>query len=108
MVLDKDLCERWFTIDEFDQCGKPSKISPLDFGIQYFENPTSIYTNEHVDRIEQSRLAPMVFGSFGEQINEMEELKRDGWQLLGGSMPYVDPSRTLTREQLEALGRWFS
>ena len=107
MVLDKDLCERWFTIEEFDQCGKPLKISPLDFGIKYFENPTSIYTNEQVERIEHSRLAPMVFGSFGEQINEVEELKRDGWQLLGGSFPYNDPKRTLNQDQLDAMSRWF-
>lgn len=108
MVLDKELCERWFTIEEFDDCGKPLRLSPLDFGIQYFENPTSIYTNEQVDRIEHSRLAPMVFGSFGEADNEMHQLENDGWSLLGGgSMPYIDPSRTFNDSQWDSYNRLF-
>jgi hypothetical protein len=108
MVLDKELCERWFTIDEFDDCGKPLRLSPLDFGIQYFENPTSIYTNEQVDRIEHSRLAPMVFGSFGEADNEIHQLETDGWTLLGGgSMPYIDPSRTFNDSQWDSYNRLF-
>jgi hypothetical protein len=107
MILDKDLCERWFTIEEFDTCGKPSKISPLDFGIQYFERATSIYTNEQVSRIEQSRIAPMVFGSMGEMDCEISQLKADGWQLLGGSMPYIDPSRTFSDSQWESYERLF-
>lgn len=108
MVLDKDLCERWFTIDEYDDCGKPLRISTLDFGIKYFENPTSIYTNEQVDKIEHSRLAPMVFGSFGEADNELAQLQNDGWSLLGGgSMPYQDPSRTFNDSQWDSYNRLF-
>lgn len=108
MVLDKDLCERWFTIEEFDDCGKPVKISPLDYGIKYFESATSIYTNEQVDRIEQSRLAPMVFGGFGEQADEITQLQMDGWTLLGGGgMPHVDPSRTFNDSQWDSYNRLF-
>jgi hypothetical protein len=107
MILDKDLCERWFTIEEFDTCGKPSKISPLDYGIQYFESATSIYTNEQVHRIEQSRLAPVAFGGQTEQMNEIAQLQADGWHLLGGSMPHIDPSRTFSDEQWGAYERLF-
>lgn len=108
MILDKDVCERWFTIDEFDDCGKPLKISPLDFGIKYFENPTSIYTNEHIDKIENSMLNPISFGGFSEELDELASLKLDGWELLGGDMPYIDPSRTMTRDQFDIMNRWFS
>lgn len=107
MVLDKDLCERWFTIEEFDDCGKPLKIAPLDFGIKYFESATSIYTNEQVARIEQSRLAPMVFGGHSEQMDEISQLQADGWQLLGGTLPHIDPSRTFSDSQWEAYERIF-
>ncbi len=108
MILDKDLCERWFTIEEFDDCGKPLKISPLDFGIKYFESATSIYTNEQVARIEQSRLAPMVFGGIGEQSDEITQLQMDGWTLLGGGgMPHVDPSRTFNDSQWDSYNRLF-
>jgi hypothetical protein len=108
MVLDKDLCERWFTIEEFDDCGKPLKIVPLDHGIKYFESATSIYTNEQVERIEQSRLAPMVFGGFSEQVEEITQLQNDGWQLVGGgSMPHVDPNRTFNDSQWDSYNRLF-
>jgi hypothetical protein len=107
MVLDKDLCERWFTIEETDSCGKPKKITPLDLGISYFENATSIYSNEKVERIEQSRLAPIVFGGGTEQMNEIEQLKADGWELLQGTMPHIDQSRTFTPDQWDAMKRIF-
>lgn len=110
MILDKDLCERWFQVDEYDDCGKPLTITPLDFGIGYFENPTSIYNNEQVDRIEQSRLSPMAFGSpFNEGMGEMEALKADGWSFVGGGgMPYNDPSRTFNDSQWESYERLFN
>lgn len=107
MILDKELCERWFTIEEFDDCGKPLKISPLDYGIKFFESATSIYTNEQVARIEQSRLAPMVFGSIGEGMSEIEQLKMDGWKLVGGTMPYTDPNRIFTDSQWDSYERVF-
>jgi len=108
MILDNTLCERWFTIDELDECGKPKKISPLDYGIKYFENPTSLYTNEQVERIENSMLNPVSFGGFGEGSDEISMLLADGWQLLGGGgMPYNDPTRDMTREQSDAMDRYF-
>jgi len=90
MVLDKELCERWFEIIEVDECGKPSKIAPLDYGIKYFENPTSIYTNEQVEKIENSGLLPMSFGGYSEQTGEVASLLADGWSFLGGRGNNVD------------------
>ena len=109
MVLDKDLCERWFYIEEVDDCGKPLVITPLDMGIGFFERATSIYTNENVERIEQSRLAPLTFGSGkSEGLGEIEQMKADGWVLYGGAgMPYFDPSRDITREQMDYFDRVF-
>lgn len=108
MILDNNLCERWFTIDEVDDCGKPVKISALDYGIKYFENPTSLYTNEQVDRIENSMLNPVAFGGFGEGDDEIAGLLAEGWQLLGGGgMPYADPDRDMTRDQYDAMNRVF-
>ena len=108
MILDREVCERWFTIDELDLAGKPLKISILDYGIKYFESPTSIYTNENVDKIENSMLNPMVFGAFGEADDEMAALMRDGWKFLQGGSPYIDPKRTMTQDQYDAMDRWFT
>jgi hypothetical protein len=106
MILDKDLCEQYFAIEEFDSCGKPAKISPLNFGIKLFENPTSIYTNEQVDRIENSNLSPMSFGSFTEATNEVSALLMDGWKFVGSS--YQDnPDLHLTQAQLDSFDKYF-
>lgn len=109
MILDKDLCERWFSIEEYDDCGKPLIITPLDQGIGFFENATSIYTNEQVARIEQSRLAPMAFGSGKtDGLAEFDQLKADGWTVVGGGgMPYHDPSRDISDEHWDVINRWF-
>jgi hypothetical protein len=109
MILFNEITEMYFEIDELDDYGKPLKISPYDHGIQYFENPTSIYSNEQVDRIENSNLSPMAFGAFGEADDEMAGLFSEGWIPLNGGMPYVDPSRTMSQDQYNAwerLERW--
>jgi hypothetical protein len=50
----------------------------------------------------------MVFGGLGEQESEIEELKRNGWQLLGGGgMPYADPKRVFNDSQWESYERIF-
>ena len=84
MILDKEVCERWFSIEQMDECGRPLVISPLDHGVSFFENPTSIYTNEQVDKIENSNLLPISFGGGSEQSDEMSGYLADGWVLLGG------------------------
>ena len=47
-VLDNDICEQYFEIIEKDDTGRPKVIEPMDFGIQMFEDPTSIYSNENM------------------------------------------------------------
>jgi hypothetical protein len=79
----------------------------LDFGIKYFESATSIYTNEQVDRIEQSRLSPMVFGGVGEGVEEITQLQMDGWKFVGGAPPYVDPSQVFSDDQWDSYSRVF-
>jgi intein/homing endonuclease len=108
MILFNEITEIYFEIDELDDYGKPLKISPYDHGIKYFENATSIYTNEQVDRIENSNLSPMAFGAFGEGDDEMAGLLADGWQSLNGGMPHVDPSRSMSQESYDAMNRWFT
>lgn len=107
MILFNEITEIYFELDELDDYGKPLKISPYDFGVKYFENPTSIYTNEQVNKIENSNLSPMAFGAFGEGDDEMAGLMADGWQYLNGQSPFVDPSRTISQDSHDAMNRWF-
>ena len=109
MILYNEITELYFQMEELDDYGKPLKISPHDHGIKYFENPTSIYTNEQVDKIENSNLCPMTFGAFGEDDNEINALMMDGWKPLGGnSMPYSNQNQHMSHEYHETLDKWFS
>lgn len=109
MILFNEITELYFELQELDDYGKPLKIIPYDHGIKFFENPTSIYTNEAVDKIENSNLLPMSFGSFGEGDDEIASLLADGWSLLGGgSMPYIDMNRAMTQEYHDSMERWFT
>ena len=109
MILFNEITEIYFEMQELDDYGKPLKIVPFDHGIKYFENATSIYTNEQVDNIENSDLCPMSFGAFGEGDDEIAGLMADGWSLLGGgSMPYIDKNRSMTQEYHESMERWFT
>jgi len=105
MILHREITQMYFEIDEEDDYGKPAKITPYNYGIKMFENPTSIYTNEQVDKIENSNLSPMAFGAFGEADDEMAGLFAEGWMPLNGAMPYVDPSRSYSQDRYDAMER---
>lgn len=79
MILHNELVEQYFEVEERDDNGKPSKIRPQDFGLQYFSNPTSIYTladkeNEHIGM-------PVVFNNSIEDM-DLVDLESQGWQML--------------------------
>ncbi len=106
MILDKELCELYFNIDEIDDCGKPSVLTPLDIGVKLFENPTSLYTNELIEKIENSFLAPVSFGSFSQQLDEVSALEADGWEFVSGR-PLNDPDRDISGRDWETIDRYF-
>ncbi len=103
MVLDKEIVEDYFTIEEYDACGKPSVLVPHEDMAQ-FVNPTSIYTNEVVERIENSNLAPIAFGSTNHEIEEIDALLEDGWAFVGGS-PHQNPNQTWRDDQWKSYER---
>lgn len=107
MILDKEICEQYFIIEEYDDCGKPKVISPADYGVKLFENPTSIYTNEEVERIENSNLAPISFGSMASAASSEESmLLEDGWEYLGASL-YRDPDQNMSSSQWDIYNKYF-
>lgn len=88
MVLHDDIVEQYFVVDEYDDCGKPSKITPSEILYRSFEPATSIYTNEYVDGIENSQIAPIYFGTITQQASEFSDLQADGWVPLNGDAFY--------------------
>jgi hypothetical protein len=82
-VLEKEITERYFDIVEVDEHGKPAMITPIDYGVALFEDPTSIYNDFEVIGENNAFLSPVVFGmGDSEQLAEIEWLQQEGWMSL--------------------------
>lgn len=82
-ILEREITERFFEITMFDDMGKPSMIEPMDFGVQYFEDATSIYLDNEVVGDNNYILPPVVFGMGDNQAEaDMDELTMFGYRPL--------------------------
>lgn len=82
MILETDLCEKYFEVVEYDKNKKPLKVKSLDYGIKYFINPTSIYSNEKMG-IDGLPPLPIVISQDGNQDhNEIADLESQGYRHL--------------------------
>tara|TARA_R100000951_G_scaffold112807_1_gene113740 strand:- start:3727 stop:5436 length:1710 start_codon:yes stop_codon:yes gene_type:complete len=80
MILEKEITERFFTIDEFDENKKPQLITMMDYGIRYFEDPTSIYTETPTGESESYNTMPGIFSGGEDQgYDEMGMLMGMGY-----------------------------
>jgi len=86
-ILEKEITERFFEIVEVDDMGKPSVIEPMDFGVQYFEDPTSIYLDNEIVGDHTHEMSALVWGMGEEQNTDMDELQAFGFQLIGEKPP---------------------
>jgi hypothetical protein len=84
MILEREITEKYFDIVEVDDYGKPLKLEKMDFGVKYFENPTSIYTNQETGETT-TFASPCMFGWGSMQEDEMFDLELQGWQSLANS-----------------------
>ena len=76
MILHENIASVYFDIIEKDENGKPSVIRSIDYGIKYYINPTSIYSNEK----SGGDALPVLMGSHTETDNpDIDELYSQGW-----------------------------
>lgn len=107
MALYKDITELYFEVEALDDCDKPLVIKPIDQGLFKYKSSTSIYTNEEVDKIEHSNLAPMLFGGSGSMADsDMAELEAAGWVLPDHSV-FSNPERNISSDQWAAMEKYF-
>jgi hypothetical protein len=107
MALYKDITELYFEIEELDDCDKPLVIKPIDQGLHQYRSATSIYTNEEVAKIENSNIAPMLFGGWGgAAVSDMAELEAAGWALPDHSV-FSNPERNISSDQWAAMDKYF-
>ena len=81
-ILEKEITERFFEIVEEDDMGKPLVLEPMDFGIDYFEDSTSIYLDEEIVGSNNYALPAIVWGMGDEQNADMDELNMHGYKLI--------------------------
>jgi hypothetical protein len=80
MILHEEIAQVYFDIIDKDEFGKPRVIKSMDYGIKYFNNPTSIYTNEKTGLGGDAM--PMIFGGMNSDITDMDDLINGGWKPL--------------------------
>jgi hypothetical protein len=81
MILHEEIAPVYFDIIEKNENSKPIAIKSMDYGIKYFVNPDSIWTNEK-NGIGGDALPTIINSSFSNNP-EMDDLVLQGW------MPYV-------------------
>jgi len=82
MILDDDIVQKYFEVAEFDLNHKPLLLKSLDYGIKYFVNPTSIYSNEK-NMGEGSQPLPIIMqGNNQTEFSDISELEEQGWRML--------------------------
>ena len=79
MILENEICTRYFDVVKLDECSRPLIIKQLDYGIRGVVSPLSLYTNE---KNEGNNVLPTFLES--EKIgSEIDELKQQGWRFPG-------------------------
>jgi len=81
MILENEITERYFEIVELDDNKRPQVIKSLDYGIKYFINPTSMYSNQR--NPDEAVPMPMLFdiGAAPEKTDIMD-MEENGWSRL--------------------------
>ena len=82
MILDDEVVEKYFDVEQRDDNKKPLKIRQLDYGIKYFMNPRSMYSNER-NAEDSSTPLPIVFGgNKDDEFSDITDLESQGWKFL--------------------------
>lgn len=80
IILENEICTRYYDVVKLDDCDRPLVIKPLDYGLRGVISPLSIYTNEK--DTEASSVLPVMFTD-EPALDEIDQLKAQGWRLPG-------------------------
>jgi len=86
IILENEICNRYFDIVKLDDCDRPQIIKFLDYGVKGVISPLSIYLNEK--DVDANSALPTLFdekSSFTADDPDLNELKKQGWYLPGES-----------------------
>lgn len=78
IILENEICGRYYDVVKLDDCDRPQIIKPLDYGVRGVVSPFSVYSNEKNTGMES--VLPTLFD--GEAAgDEIEDLKKQGWKM---------------------------
>jgi hypothetical protein len=81
IILEDEIVTRYFEIAQMDRNNKPQRLKQFDFGIKYFMNPTSIYSNEgREDSFADT--PPVIIGNAQNQHSDLDQLFDAGFKPL--------------------------
>jgi hypothetical protein len=80
IILEDEVVKRHFEVVQLDKNNKPLQIKQFDFGIKYFMNPTSIYSNEREDSFDNT--PPVLIGNAMNQSSDIDQLIEMGFTTL--------------------------
>ena len=81
IILEDEIVTRYFEISQMDRNNKPQQLKQFDFGIKYFMNPTSIYSNEgREDSFVDT--PPIIIGNAQNQHSDLDQLFDAGFKPL--------------------------
>jgi hypothetical protein len=84
IILENELCSRYFDVVKLDDCDRPQVLKSLDYGIRGVISPLSLYSNEKDSGINTA--LPTIFQEDAASADlEMDDLRRQGWYLPGES-----------------------
>jgi hypothetical protein len=81
LSLHDSIVDVYFDVIERDENNKPSIIKQMDYGVKYFMNPLSIYTNEKEGAVDAM---PIIMGGQNQEQPELDDLYNQGWKPLFG------------------------
>ena len=82
IILENDLVEKYFEVVQYDKNKKPLKLKALDYGVKYFINPASMYSNEKMGADGLPPLPIVISQDGNEEHNEMADLESQGYHRL--------------------------
>jgi hypothetical protein len=78
VILIEDIVDKYFEVIKRDKNNRPLELQQMDYGIKYFMNPTSMYTNE---KQSTGNTLPIIIGNAKNTSSEIEELQMKGYKL---------------------------
>lgn len=79
IILIDDIVTKYFDVVRYDTNNRPLELQQFDYGIKYFIDPTSIYTNEKSSTSSQT--LPIIIGNAQQVNDEMGSLINQGYKI---------------------------